>query len=407
MTRRSRIVSLTPQRFKPIPNIDILQFPDGIMSGLCGEFARIYAECLEPPEHSFYLSALACLGSMLSGEIRIASEIKSDPRLYVLLLGTSGTARKSTASSKAIEFFREAMSIARDPGKFRVCEGVGSAEGLQELLVLDRWNKRLLLYLDEFKAFVGKCKIDSSVLLPCVNTLFESNRYQNRVKGRGIEIEDAHLSLLSASTIETYRQCWDGMFTDIGFGNRLFIVPTSSTRKYEIPPPIAERDKIMLRQMLSDIIEDVQGEKVYSLEPMARTYYRQWYLSLEGLEHTTRLDTYATRLMSLLAANERKDSVDLEIVMKATRLCSWQLVVRREFEPVLGDTKEAQMEEKIRRVLGNRPGLSLRKLKDHCNAHRAGLHVFNHAMQNLRAAGEAVMEDGEYRLAHSHAPSQE
>ena len=55
-------------------------------------------------------------------------------------------------------------------GDIDYCLGVNSAEGLQKQL--EERNK-LLLCFDEFKLFVSKCSIQSSVLLPCVNTLFE------------------------------------------------------------------------------------------------------------------------------------------------------------------------------------------------------------------------------------------
>src|SRR3990172_11453771 len=124
--------------------------------------------------------------------------------------------RKSTAISKTIDFYRQATT------EFPICWGVGSAEGLQRKL---EKNKRLLLGFDELKHFVSKCKIESSVLLPCVNTLFELNRYESRTKTSDLCLEDVYLSLLAASTISTYQNTWTAQFTDIGFNNRLWLFP--------------------------------------------------------------------------------------------------------------------------------------------------------------------------------------
>ena len=130
---------------------------------------------------------------------------------------------------KTISHFKDAMQT------FDVCWGVGSAEGLQKRL--EDIGGGLLLCLDEFKQFVSKCTITSSVLLPCVNTLFESNRYESRTKSVDINLTDAYLSLLAASTVQTYERTWDGSFTDIGFNNRLFLVPGTSQKKALDTPP--------------------------------------------------------------------------------------------------------------------------------------------------------------------------
>ena len=146
-----------------------LEFPTWIKTGLAGAFSGLYASVLETPPHFLFVSFLTCLGSVLADRLTLASELQTQPRLYVLLLGESADDRKSTALKKATDFFTEALT------DFRVCWGVGSAEGLQKRM---EDGGRLLLCLDEFKSFVSKCKIESSVLLPCVNSLFETNRYE-------------------------------------------------------------------------------------------------------------------------------------------------------------------------------------------------------------------------------------
>ena len=192
-------------------------FPEHVISGIAERFAKLYSDHLEPPLQFFCFAFLACLGSVLAGRLTLTSEIKPEPRLYILLVGESADDRKSTAAQKTTEFFAEAFSSA-----FSVCNGVGSAEGLQQKIKRAP-GQRLLLFYDEMKAFVSKCQPESSVLLPCVNTLFESTRYETQTKNHSIELKDAHLSLLGCSTISTYQNMWSPQFIDIGFINRLFL----------------------------------------------------------------------------------------------------------------------------------------------------------------------------------------
>jgi hypothetical protein len=330
------------------------------------------------------MAFLVCLGIILAGRLTLNSEIAPQPRLYVVLLGESADDRKSTALIKTTEFFREAVQ-----GGFHICYGVGSAEGLQKRM---EENANLLLCFDEFKQFIGKCKIDSSVLLPCVNTLFESNRYESRTKTTDIKLEGVYLSLLAASTIQTYENTWTSQFTDIGFNNRLFLVPGSGEKKFSFPAKVPDREKSLLKYRLAEILRLV-GEDGLELEitPEARSLYHKWYMGLERSIHTKRLDTYALRLMPLLAVNALKEEVDEGIVKKAIALCDWQLEVRRLHDPIDAENTTAKMEEKIRRQLRNGPKTE-REMKQRTNANRQGLWFFSMALNNLRNANEITWD---------------
>jgi hypothetical protein len=356
-----------------------LSFPVHVMSGFCGELARLYSSHMESPEQFFYWSALTCLGSVLSDRLTLNSELSPQTRLYSLLLAASADARKSTSIDKITDFFKWAV------GDFSVCWGVNSAEGLQKRM---EENPKLLLALDEFKAFVNKCKIEASALLPVVNTLFESNRYETRTKTTEIKLENARLSLLAASTIETYQRTWAASFSDIGFVNRVWLVPGDSTRRFSIPPKAPEGERTRLRLMLGDILRHVGENKELSITPDALAAYDGWYMGLGNSVHAKRLDTYAMRLMPLLAVNDFKDEIDLGTVKKVIELCNHQLIVRQAYDPIDADNATANMEIRIRRVLRAKGTISERDLKRAVHAERAGLYIYQAAIKNLGVAGE-------------------
>jgi hypothetical protein len=357
---------------------DQLNFPTWIITGLAGSFASLFASVLETPRHFLFISFLTCLGSVLSNVLTLATELQTQTRLYVLLLGESADDRKSTAINKAVNFFNETLT------EFRVCWGVGSAEGLQKLM---EGGGGLLLCLDEFKQFVSKCKIESSVLLPCVNTLFESNRYESHTKNSAIKLENAYLSLLAASTVQTYERTWDASFTDIGFTNRLFLIPGSGQRKFAFPPKVPLEEKIILKSRLGKLLEFVGPRLEMGITKEAHALYEDWYLNLERSVHSKRLDGYALRFMGLLAVNEFKREITPEIVHKSTELMDWELEVRKQFDPIDADSATAKLEERIRRVLAEGPR-SDRALKQATNARRAGLWIFEAAKRNLERGRE-------------------
>lgn len=323
------------------------------------------------------MSYLTCLGTVLAKRLTLNSEISPQPRLYTLLLGQSADERKSTALNKTISHFKDALQ------SFDVCWGVGSAEGLQKRL--EKADGGLLLCLDEFKQFVSKCTITSSVLLPCVNTLFESNRYESKTKSVDINLTDAYLSLLAASTVQTYERTWDGSFTDIGFNNRLFLVPGTSEKRHSIPPPVPGGQKDVLIKQLAEVLKGVGDHRTLDIVPQARSTYHDWYMGLERSIHSKRLDTYALRLMSLMAVNSNLNEVDEDTVKKAVSLCDWQLQVRSMYDPIDADNAIAKMEEKIRRQLRLGPKTE-RQLKQNVNANRSGNWFFETARKNLERA---------------------
>lgn len=386
-------ISKTDARNHP-PQEDPLQFPN-VISGAAGEFAKLYSSYLEAPQHFLYMAFLTSLGIIMADKVRLASELNTQPRLYTILLGESADDRKSTAIEKTVDFFKEAIE------GFSVCWGVGSAEGLQGRLKgaakYPGKPAKLLMAVDELKTFVNKCKIDTSVLLTCTNSLFESNHYEANTKTAHVNINNAHLSILAASTVETYERIWTSNFIDIGFTNRLWLVPGGADRRFSIPNKIPEEKKKAIKEHLWKILKHV-GEEGLELDfsQEARDVFHAWYMGLEQSIHTKRLDGYALRFMALLAINELRPLIDREIAEKVISLCNWQLGVRRKLDPIDADNTTARMEEKIRRHLTNGP-LTERELKRkaHKMIKQSGSFVFTRAIGNLRRANEiALRKDG-------------
>jgi hypothetical protein len=211
--------------------------------------------------------------------------------------------------------------------------------------------------------------------------------YENSTKTSDIRLDDAYLSILAASTTATYQNTWSPQFTDIGFNNRLFLVPGSAEKKFSIPHPIPRGEKTSLIIRLAKIFKRAEVDIWFKITPDSRKLFHKWYMKIEDSVHAARLDTYAMRLMPLLAVNEDKKEVDIEITEKVIALCDWQLKVRHLHDPVDADNVIAKLEEQIRRAL-KRGALSMRDLKRFANANRAGLWFFEKAMKNLEKVGE-------------------
>jgi hypothetical protein len=364
---------------------DVYTLPEGIMGGFAWEFASILSNHLESPKHFFFFTVLTCLGLLFSCRVRLESEIKQQPRIYLVLLGESADDRKSTAINKGTAFVDYMKDVFSDI--YVTCDGAGSAEGL--LKKFDKNLQRVLLVYDEFAVFISKAGIESSVLLPCVNTLFEKNRYENATSSHSLKVENAHLSILAACTVDTWNRIWTPTFTAIGFQNRLFLCPGKGSRQFAFPAKIPESQKEHLRELFSEIVAWVGEDREIGMADDAQKIYEEWYLKSERSVHSKRLDVYALRFMMLFCINEKRDIIDIDIANRVIKLMDWQLAVRRVLDPLDCDNNVSLMEAKIRRYLSP-PGTvkTERDIKRACHVRQAGLWIYNCAMSNLREANE-------------------
>jgi hypothetical protein len=372
-----------------------ISFPVNSIKGLAGEFADLYSTYLESPWTFFAFNFLTCLGSLISDRITLASEISPQPRFYTVNLGESADDRKSESIKKTIQFFDSALAQS----EFKICHGVGSAEGLaRKLGEVEHGPKKLLLVYDELKSFVGKAMIEGATLLPAVNTFFESNKFHSATKTHSIELNDVFLSLLGASTLETFSRMWTPAFLDIGFLNRLWLVKDHSERRFSIPKEIPSSEINILHRKLGDLLKKFPEPLKLPINESARTIFDQWYFNVEPSPFTKRLDTYGLRLMILLTVNEGKSEVTEETTLKVIDLLQWQLKIRREVDPIDAEGSIAKVEQMIRRSLANGP-LHKRDLQRKVNYQRMGIFIWGSAIRNLQSTKEVFydLKTGIYR----------
>lgn len=150
-------------------------------------------------------------------------------------------------------------------------------------------------------------------------------------------------------------------------------------------------NKNVLFDQIGLLLKHVEKTVELDITPDARRLYHDWYMSLPQSLHTKRLDTYAIRFMPLLAINEFKDVVDLEVVRKVIALCNWQYEARKRYDPIDADSKMARAEEKIRRVLSS-GGKKKRDLSRAVHVDRIGTWVFETALTNLLKAEQIVLD---------------
>ena len=379
-------------------------FPQSAIVGLGKEFVDLYGQHLESPAEFLYASWHTCFGLAISPLVRLDLLVSSRPRLYTVLLGDSALPRKSTSIGVAVRFW-DRLTPAMSSSAFRTEYGLGSVEGFAR--VFNGWNKKdapdmrpALIVYDELQSFVEKAKQKGSLLLPMVSSLFESEEYDGTTSKRIVGLRGCRVAMLGASTLDTYEHMWTPEFTNIGLPNRLFILKGNRTKSVAIPKSPPESSQRELENRVGHLLRRIAAWSAANdgkirFSPDAERLWINYYPSIEkGGIHSKRLDTYAFRWMILLALSQEEFEVGRHVVEQAIQLIEYELSVRQLYDPIDAQNNVAKMEEKIRRIMGKRPGFNwpYRLLQQHSHSNRVGNWVLTTALNNLEKAGEVRKE---------------
>jgi hypothetical protein len=252
----------------------------------------------------------------------------------------------------------------------------------------------VVLAFDEMQSFVEKTKVQASVLLPMVASLYEQTAWDNATKAsRSVSLRDAHLSLVGCCTTDTYVGMWTQEAIAIGFPNRLFVVAADRKRKVAWPEARDTQQVDSVRARLQRQLG--QLPITMDIARDAKAAWTRWYEALPPSIHAKRLDTIGFRLLALIALTTDKGCIDLETVEVVTEILRYEMQLRILTDPVDADNRVAQLEQRIRQQLKARGPLRERALRRHTNADRQGLWAFRMAMENLFTAGDVTYNGSE------------
>ena len=367
-------------------------FPQSSMIGSLGDLARELGRDNEVPEEFLFADALTVAGTIMSGRFTLDIGLDSDTRLYTVTVGESADTKKSTAQRKVVKFFHS-LNLP----DWSICHGVGSAEGLAK--AHDECS-RVSMVVDELKTLLQKTHIRGSVLLPMLASLYEQTYYQNETQHTSINLQNARLTLMANSTLDTYESLWDHEALAIGLVNRLFLVTNNPKPRVALPKTpntvainaLASRIKLQL---------ETPPPAPYTFTKAADRLWSNWYANLPKSEFAKRLDGLGFRLMPILTATMDKLAVDDEVIIAVVALLDYEFNVRKELQPIDADNAVAKMEQKIVRILDIHGPLTRRDLVKYCNAHRTGEWIFRTSLENMMGVKVVAFDarSGHYHLA--------
>lgn len=386
-------------------------FPADCCTGLIGEIAKALSVYSESSLAYLYFSTMAAFSVLVSGNYTLDTSLKVKPVMYTVLLGESGLSRKSVAISSVMEFFKDALE---EEFSNRLFSGYfGSGEGVvKKLSLIGEKNPKglaqMLWYVDEFEEVMSRSGMEGSVLAPVLQQLYEDTNFEYFSLSKSLSVTNAYLSIISASTIDTFNAMWAGKMTEGGLFNRMWLVAPEATNRISMPER-AEDNHEPLKERLRVLVEAIEegptisvGEKTIKLphakrlvmsEEAKEVWSRFYLVDLLGMvreepECARRLDAYGLRLCVLVSLSKGEfEEVSAETVHEVIRLLQYEYQVRLVLRPPDAKNDLARVEQMIVRKLNGAGEVTRRDLFRLSTCQRYGTGMFEKALENLHKTG--------------------
>lgn len=356
-----------------------LVFPQDCIVGSLGDCARILSDGTEIPAEGIYASLLTFAGAAAEGRLSFAHRFFCSTRLYTVIVGQSAASKKSSSMNAARYQIVENMT---EFGMLKLCEGVGSGEGL--LNALNEVKDTVLLY-DEILTLFQKMKIESSSLLGGLNTLYEHGVWENKLKDKkNIDrVEGAHLSLLGCTTDDAFGRLMTREQIDLGLPNRLFIIHMAKKPREAFPPLTYDMNALnAARHRIG--LQFASLPRKFEFTEEGQKLWAEWYTNLPDIAEIRRLDNIGLRLLPILCLTCDKTQADEQIVRTLLKILDYALRVRQAYQPLEANSKYAECEQEIMNVLRRSGPLAHRNLQQLAHGSRHGTDLFKKVLQDLR-----------------------
>jgi hypothetical protein len=434
------------------------EFPEQAYTGLGAEVADLYARYTEAPKQFIYISWLTVFGSLMSRTVTLSGHLRDEPRLYTVLLGPVANARKSTSIRFVTDFFRyvgeeleerralqapevdEALqdAISLFGGHYQLY-GLGSGEGIARKF---EETPAILVVLDELSLLSSKTRQAGNIVGDLLKTLFDGTRFGNLTKDKEVKIEDGHLSVLTATTPESFERMWSeealrgglvSRFLPI-YGRRTKTIPPGEIPPEELRPLVVRTADLILKIVMAQqpflrLLRNAGKVgrvpwPVRLLDP-ALSMFEAFRRDLPSDATSDRLEVIGRRLMLLMTVTQDRhanwpkmdddpkapgrkivrmppdfalDHVSLRVAPAALSLLRYTFDVRRHAAPLTGERPAERMEQAIIRFLKDHRGLRYSRSALYRGIHGSrygGAEAMDKTLPHLRGLeGISIERDG-------------
>ncbi len=347
-------------------------------------------------------------GLLLGRQCSLANREDIFPNFYLANVGSTGTARKSTAQAKARRLLNQ---VAQD---VEVSVGVSTPEGLIRLLSEgDSMGlpNPVLLDLNETAILLKKGAQDSSRgLLPFLTALYDCpGTLRLPTRNDPLKAEEPFLSIMSGTTATWLKA--NLTETDVRGGLAGRFIYITGREKPPIPrtPPFDQSALSAAEMILAKARDAHSSPQAYELSPEAAALWDPWYIAERGREYTGllgalagRLPLHAEKLAMVHAALEGTAQITAEQIQSGIAFAEFQREVHERELSDLGANLQKRLEDRILRALAKhkKEGSKPKRYQVRKDiGGNASTEQFNRALAALVKNGQVVEEMNENRVA--------
>ncbi len=320
-----------------------------------------------------YLTAAACV---LGRQATLDCGFDVYPNVFVVSVGASGRARKTTAQA----YFRGLLR--RLDESVIHSSGIGSPEGLIEMLAGkgEGMSQRCVLDLNELSSLLLKASSEATRGLgPLLTTLYdcpETARLPNRKSN--LVATEPYVSLISSTTRDWLQRDLTSANVAGGLGNRLIYLWGPEKPAIPFPPKRDSRLLAEAEEALRGAMNRHRTRVEYGLTPEALEFWSPWYIEERARKYENpiaealaqRLHVTALKVAMIYAAIEGTLQITTEQIAAAVDFANYQRDVQRIAFEGYGHSNRQKIEARIKVVLRD-GGLPAWRIVQLCRAFSA------------------------------------
>ena len=393
------------------------KFPKWIMPGtsIYTGFVKPYCDVNSRYEEFMWMPAFAMLLNYVGTKVSIYMK-NIIPSVFMVIIGRRGETMKSASVQDAIQYFKF-MGFADHAGPgTKTAEGkslvwtAGSPEGLG--IDVQRTNcKNIVLAYDELSMLTNKASIDSSGLVSALLGLYESAKFQNKIKSGkesySVDPGTYCATLIACCTDKNFLPNWSKLAGDsTGLDDRFFFLFQPETFKSPTPQiAVNTMDGALETRKIIDAAVKQGVFRITDDSPLAHKMANRDIDNREGI----RVEKFALGF----AIDMGKTEIDEECIERALALVKYEKDVKAYLAPFEASTIEGSIQMELITLLKKGNGTqTMRDINRIMHPERMGTSLWTRSYSGLiqlgyiKAMGSGTKNDP-HRVVLMRAPEED
>ena len=341
-------------------------------SGLAGRVVELATRNSEADPAAVLITFIARFGAEVyqhddgKGAFCFVGNTKHPPCIFAVITGDSAKARKGVSASPVTALFdrgtcNESELLELDlPPPAKVSGGpLSSGEGLgYQFYLMSKDNnnpdRRLFVQDEEFANALTCCSRQGNTLSMAARTFWDGKSYSPLTKTDPIEVDRAHLCILSHITQDELKSKMTSLQVCNGFGNRFLWVCARRSKEVPLPRPMPQEELSKLQIELWTLVKKAQGLSEIKMTPEGEKQWCEIYSKLTKAHSgmfgaiTARSEPQTLRLALIYALLDGKETIDVGHINSAYAL--WQYC-SDSAKYLFGDNSSDPLEQKVINIL--------------------------------------------------------